>query len=112
MEAPRGPQSLAKAISEVIALRGLAHEGSFARVAAAWREIAGEAIASGTRATAVNRGVLQVLVNSAPLLSELASFHKAVFVKAFKERYADLKIRDIKFKLRGEMKGSGDGTAT
>ena len=107
MAAAPGPQPLSKAISEVIALRGLAHEGSFARVAAAWREVAGEAIAAGTRATAVNRGVLQVLVNSAPLLSELASYHKPAFVKVFKERHADLKIRDIKFKLRGEMTGTG-----
>lgn len=108
MEGSRGPQPLSKAISEVIALRGLANAGADAQVAAAWKDVAaavaGEALAAGTRATTINRGTLQVSVNSAPLLGEVVSFHKPQLIKLIKDRYPHLKVRDIKFRLKGDLK--------
>ncbi|MEX0702574.1 MAG: DUF721 domain-containing protein [Planctomycetales bacterium] len=103
MKRPRrsGPESLGKALSELVALRGLARPRGEAQLADAWRRIAGPRISSATKALGVRRGVLHVAVSNSPLLSELASFHKSSLLAAFQRDHADLKIRDLKFRLNG-----------
>lgn len=98
-----GPQHLSKALSQLIALRGLAGVRGESQLATVWKEVAGEKIAAGTRVLGINRGVLQVAVGNSPLLSELAAFHKGALLAALQERHADLKIRDLKFKLKGDL---------
>jgi predicted nucleic acid-binding Zn ribbon protein len=99
-----GPQPLSQALSELIALRGLARVRGESQLAAIWQEVAGATIASSTRVIGVNRGALHVAVANAPLLSELASFHKASLLEALRERHGHLKIRDLKFRLKGDMR--------
>jgi hypothetical protein len=108
MQGPRGPQPLSSAIAQVVAMRGLAQEGSRTQLATAWRDVAkqvaGEAIVRSTRVINLNRGVLVIAVASAPVLGELVSFHKSALLKALKEHHGDLKIRDLKFKQQGDLK--------
>lgn len=112
MEGARGPQSLGQTIAQVVALRGIAQEGSNARLAAAWKDVAGqvagESIVRATRVINLNRGVLLIAVGSAPVLGELASYHKAALLAELKERHADLRIRDLKFRQQGDMKAKRD----
>lgn len=94
---------VSQALSELIALRGLARLRGESQLADVWKQIAGPHIARNTRVIGINRGALQIAVTNAALLSELASFHKASLLQALQANHADLKIRDLKFRLRGEL---------
>ncbi len=97
-----GPQPLARALAELIALRGYARSGGDAQLQQAWCSAAGPLFSRQSRALAVKRGVLQVAVAHSPLLSELASFHKQTILQTLQSQHPDLKIRDLKFKLDSE----------
>src|SRR5262245_28134902 len=103
MAASRGPQPLSQALSELIALRGYARVQGDAQLQSAWAAVAGGAIARQTRAVAIRRGVLQVAVASAPLLSELAGFYRAAFVEKLRQAHSHLRIRDLKFRLDSDL---------
>ena len=96
-------EHLSKALSELIALRGLARVGGDSQLAAVWSEIAGEQIAGRTKVLGLKRGVLHIGVNSSALLGQLASFHKQSLLRQLKQQ-RELKIRDLKFELRGDLK--------
>jgi predicted nucleic acid-binding Zn ribbon protein len=101
----REPQPLAQAISELIALRGLARVRGRTQLAEVWAQVAGERIAACTRPIEVRRGALHVAVTNAAMLGELASYHKSTLLQALQKHHADLRIKDIKFKLRTEVPG-------
>ena len=98
-----GPQRLALALSELIAVRGYARVQGNARLQSAWETVAGAAISRQTRAIAVKRGVLQVSVASAALLSELAGYYRVAFLKKLQADHVDLRIRDLKFRLDSDV---------
>ena len=98
-----GPLHLSQALSELVALRGLARVQSGSQLEAAWNNTAGAAIASATRVQGIRRGVMQVAVGNAPLLGELASFHKKTLLEAFRKDHPHLKVRDLKFVLKGDI---------
>lgn len=98
------PNRLSDVLSELIALRGLARSGSDGQLQAVWNEIAGPGIASQTRPQTVKRGILHVAVSNAALLNELVSFHKRSLLAALKERQPQLKIRELKFRLKSDMR--------
>jgi hypothetical protein len=97
------PQPLSAALSQLIAMRGLARAGGDAQLTEIWKSLAGPKIAGATRVLNIHRGVLHVAVTNAPLLSELASFHKSSLLAALTEEYPHLRIRDLKFRLRGDL---------
>src|SRR6516225_5339989 len=94
-----GPQRLALALSELIAQRGYARVRGDAQLQSAWAETAGATIARLTQVVAIRRGVLHVAVAHAPLMSELAGFYRQTLLQKLQEKHADLRIRDVKFKL-------------
>jgi predicted nucleic acid-binding Zn ribbon protein len=106
---------LARALSELIAQRGYARVHGDAQLQSAWNEAAGPAVARQTRALAIRRGVLHVAVDHAPLLAELAGYYRQAILEKLTRRYADLKIRDLKFKLdsgiadRNKARAAGAG---
>jgi predicted nucleic acid-binding Zn ribbon protein len=100
----RPPKQLSESLSEIVALRGLAKREGDTQLAEIWSNVAGKRISQSTRVIAIKRGVLNVGVRSAPLLSELAAFQKTELLEALQKQHADLKIRDIKFVLQGHMK--------
>jgi predicted nucleic acid-binding Zn ribbon protein len=103
MASSPGPQRLAQALSELIGYRGYARVQGNAQLQSAWTAVAGTAVARQTRAVAIKRGVLQVSVASAPLLSELAGFYRVAFIEKLKELHADLRIHDLKFRLDSDL---------
>ena len=103
MASSPGPARLSQALTELIAFRGYARVQGNAQLQSAWAAVAGGTIARQTRALAVKRGVLTIAVASAPLLSELAGFYRTAFLEKFRECHADLRIRDLKFRLDSEI---------
>lgn len=106
MSAASGPEHLSRALSDLIALRGLAGVRGQAQLNADWNEVAGETFAAQTKVLGVKRGVLNIGVSNSALLSELASFHKITLIEKLRERRPDLHLRDVKFRLNGQL-GSG-----
>ncbi|MBS0264250.1 MAG: DUF721 domain-containing protein [Planctomycetes bacterium] len=100
----RDPQRLTQALSQLIALRGYARPQGEAQLQKAWREIAGTLIGRQTRAVAIRRGVLHVSVANSALLAELNGFHRQSLLEKLTEQHADLKIKDLKFKLDSSIK--------
>ena len=94
-----GPVHLSEALSDLIALKGLAQFRGLEQLQAIWNELAGEKIASQTRILKCRQGVLLVGVTNAPLLSELAGFHKGALLNGLQRRRSDIEIRDLKFRL-------------
>jgi hypothetical protein len=95
-----GPEHLANALARLIALRGLARVKGEAQLKDIWNEVAGERIAGHTRVLEIRRGVLQIGVANAPMLGELASFHKLTLLTKLQTDHPNLKIRDLKFLLK------------
>lgn len=108
-----GPRSLSQALSNLIQIRGYARVQGDAQLQSAWAAVAGATIARQSRAVGIKRGVLQVSVGSAPLLSELAGFYRVAFLEKLREQFADLKIRDLKFRLDSDLgqRRGGSGPA-
>lgn len=100
---PGDPQSLGAALSQLIALKGLANSRGDAQLAETWKNVAGERIADRTVVLGVHRGVLQIGVVSSAMMNELAAFHKGRLVEELKDKHAELKVKDIKFRLRGDL---------
>ena len=94
-----GPQRLSSALAELIARRGYARVRGDAQLQSAWAEAAGATIARQTRVLASRRGGLHVAVDHAPLLSELAGYYRQALLVKLQETHAELRIRDLKFKL-------------
>jgi hypothetical protein len=97
------PESLSRAVTELIALRGWAQLQGHARLVDAWKTAAGSPIAGATRVLGVRRGVLQIAVGNSPLLSELVAYHKSSLLAVLSRDCPELKIRDLKFVLRGSL---------
>jgi predicted nucleic acid-binding Zn ribbon protein len=101
--AERGPQSLKGVLSELITLRGWARSKGNAQLQQVWRETAGPQFAPATRATAIKNGILHVGVGNAPLLSELAGYHKHELLQSLQTKHPELRIRDLRFKLDSDL---------
>jgi len=74
-------------------------------LASIWKEIADQETAVHSRVIGLRRGILQVEVDSAARLQELASFKKPLLLEALKEALSKRHIRDIRF-----IHGSGPGS--
>lgn len=99
----RGPERLSHALTDLIAARGWAQVQGDARLAEAWKTAAGAPIAAATRVLGFRRGVLQVAVGNSPLLSELAAYHKPSLLAALSQECPELKVRDLKFVMKGNL---------
>ena len=106
MAAAPQPQHLSNALSEFIALRGLARSCSNEQLDAIWRDIAGSVVASQTKVQGIKRGVMQVNVSNSTLLSELAMFHQFSILKALQEKHSNLNVHKLKFRLQTNSKGT------
>lgn len=100
------PQHVGKVLSELIALKGLARVHGIEQLQQAWKTVAGDDVGRHSRVIELSRGVLQVGVSNSAVLNELAGFHKQVFLEQLQQQFSHLKIRDIKFRLKTELKPS------
>ena len=105
MGAVSNPIRLSEALSELIAVKGLAQIKGFEQLQAIWNETSGHKIASETKVLKFRRGVLLVGVSSAPLLSELVGFHKTSLLNSLQKNHLGLEIYDLKFRLVSSIAG-------
>lgn len=99
MNRTEGPQKLASAISELVALRGLARVRGESQLTGIWEQVAPQ-WSGRTRVLGVKRGVLRIAVGSAPLRSELQSFHRQKLLAALQTAAPHLALKDVKFVLQ------------
>ncbi len=98
------PQPLAKVLSELIALKGLARVHGNEQLQLAWKSVAGDNISRCSAVIGLTRGVLEIGVANTAFLSELASFHKAKLLETLQQQHPHLKIRELKFRLKTDLK--------
>lgn len=99
-----GPLHISQAVAELFALRGYAREQGSAQLQNVWDTVAGAEIARQTRVQGISRGVLQVGVGNASLLGELAGFHRTGLLKSLQAQHPELRIKDLKFRLKSDIK--------
>ncbi len=99
MHPPKKPKQLRDAISELIAVRGLARAGADTELREAWIAISGDRVSKNTRVIGLKRSVLEIAVFNSAMLSELASFQKHTLLKEYKKQYPKHGVKDIRFKL-------------
>ena len=98
------PQPLGKVLSELIALKGLARVQGTQQLQQAWQSAAGNEFAKNSAVIGLSRGVLQIGVSNTGLLSELASFHKHTLLENLQQQQPQLKIKELKFRLKTNVK--------
>lgn len=100
------PSPLGDVLSNLFALRGYGRVQADRQLHDAWKEAAGPSLTGQTRVLALKNGVLQIGVSNSALMSELASFQKPELLQRLQQSAPALRIRDLKFRLRGDL-GSG-----
>jgi predicted nucleic acid-binding Zn ribbon protein len=94
----KAPQTIGAILNELMARRGFARVQSAGALQAAWGEAVGELMAKHTRAGAVKRGRLEVVVANSALVQEL-SFRKVSIVEALGRSLPDERIKDLRFRV-------------
>ena len=95
------PSRLSSALTELIALRGYARFEENRQYHTAWKAVAQEEWQAQARVSRVTRGQMIIEVDHAPLLSELSGFHAQHLLRRLQTEFAPLKIRNLKFRLKG-----------
>jgi predicted nucleic acid-binding Zn ribbon protein len=93
-----GPEPLKEILSRVFTLRGWGRRSARLHLERAWESAVGVKDAEQTRVLGLKRGVLEVEVNSAVLLQELAQYQKRRLLEALRARLNDTTIADLRFK--------------
>lgn len=94
----KGPQPIANVLAELMARSGLGRVQSAVDLQKAWQEAAGPMAGRYTRAGAVRRGKLEVVVANSTFMQEL-NYQKKAIVDALARLLPDQKIKDLRFRL-------------
>lgn len=97
------PDTLGSVLSRLFASRGYGRAQGDRQLHAAWAQVAGEETARQTKVIVLRNGILQIGVANAALLSELVSFLKPELLEKLRTGFPELKVRDIRFKHRGDL---------
>jgi predicted nucleic acid-binding Zn ribbon protein len=94
----RGPEPLREILSRLFTARGWGRRQERLRLEEAWAEAIGPDGARHTRVGAIRRGVLEVTVDSAALMQELASFQKRRLLEELRRRLPRTPLTDLRFR--------------
>ncbi len=94
----KGPELFKEILSRLFAARGWGRRQGRLHLEKAWAEAAGPEFAEHTRVSGLRRGVLEVEVNSAVLLQELAHFHKRRLLEQLRGRLPGTTVNDLRFR--------------
>jgi predicted nucleic acid-binding Zn ribbon protein len=97
-EMDKGPEPIGEILSRLFMARGWGRRQGRLRLEQAWAEAAGSQLAEHTRVGALRRGVLEVEVDNAVLLQELAHYHKRRLLEQLRGRLAELTLTDLRFR--------------
>jgi predicted nucleic acid-binding Zn ribbon protein len=94
----RGPEPVGEILSRLFTARGWGRVQERLRLERAWADAAGGDVAAHTRAGALRRGVLEVTVDNAVLLQELAHYHKRRLLEQLRRRLPGTPLTDLRFR--------------
>jgi predicted nucleic acid-binding Zn ribbon protein len=95
---PHGPEKLSEILSRLFTARGWGRRQGRIQLEQAWKEAAGIDVAAHTQIGALRRGVLEVTVDNAVLLQELAHFHKRKLLEQLRGRLPGTPLTDLRFR--------------
>ena len=100
-----GPENLKEILSRLFAARGWARRQGRLHLERAWETAVGPEFAPHTRLAAIRRGVMEVEVDNAVLMQELAMFHKRKLLAQLRELLKGTTLSDLKFKAGNWQSG-------
>ncbi len=96
-ENPEGIENLGDVLGRLFAARGWGRKTERLRLEQAWASVAGE-LATQTRVLVLRRGVLEIEVNNAVLMQELAQFRKRSLLELLRKGLPGISLTDLKFR--------------
>ena len=93
-----GPEPLREILARLFVARGWGRRQGRLHLEQAWADAVGPKHASQTRVLGLKRGILEVEVNGAILLQELAHYHKRKVLERMRERLPNHPLTDVKFR--------------
>jgi predicted nucleic acid-binding Zn ribbon protein len=93
-----GPEPLREVLARLFAARGWGRRQARLHLEQAWNDAVGPKHSPSTRVLGLRRGILEVEVNSAILLQELAQFHKRKLLARLRERLPNHTLSDVRFR--------------
>jgi predicted nucleic acid-binding Zn ribbon protein len=94
----KGPEPLSEILSRLFAARGWGRRQDRLRLETAWGEAIGAAGSRHTRVAALRRGVLEIWVDNAVLLQELAHYQKRRLLEQLRGRLPGVTLTDLRFR--------------
>jgi predicted nucleic acid-binding Zn ribbon protein len=94
----RGPEKIADVLGRLFTSRGWGRKNDRMRLESAWEDAVGEELLKNTRVLGLKRGVLEIDVKNAVLMSELTQFHKRGLLAKLRKTLAGVTLTDIKFR--------------
>ena len=94
----KGPELFREILDRLFAARGWGRRQAQLHLERAWEEAAGPEFAGQTRVSGLRRGVLEVEVDNAVLLQELAHFHKRRLLEQLRRRLPGTTLTDLRFR--------------
>ena len=94
----RGPEKIADVLGRLFTSRGWGRKNDRMRLEVAWADAVGEELLKNTRVLGLKRGVLEIDVKNAVLMSELTQFHKRGLLAKLRKTLAGVTLTDIKFR--------------
>ena len=92
------PKRIGNIVADLIARRGYARVIAATTCADAWATAAGPQLVKFSRAGAIKRGVLEVMVANSTMMQEM-TYQKTSLIKKLTELMPDENIRDVKFRV-------------
>jgi predicted nucleic acid-binding Zn ribbon protein len=94
----RGPERLGEILSRLFAARGWGRRQGRLHLEKVWAQAVGPEVAAHTRPASLRRGVLEVIVDNAVLLQELAHFHKRRLLEQLRRQLPGTPLIDLRFR--------------
>jgi predicted nucleic acid-binding Zn ribbon protein len=94
----KGPERVGEILGRLFTARGWGRSQERLRLEQAWSEAAGADHAQHTRIGSLRRGVLEVIVDNAVLLQELAGFHKRRLLQQLRRLLPNTTVTDLRFR--------------
>jgi predicted nucleic acid-binding Zn ribbon protein len=98
LTAEKGPELVGEILSRLFVARGWGRRQDRLRFEEAWSEVVGPEGAAHTRLGALRRGVLEIVVDNAVLMQELAHFQKRRLLEELRGRLPEKTLTDLRFR--------------
>src|SRR5262245_63755931 len=93
-----GPERIGEVLSRLFTVRGWGRRSARLHVEKAWEQAAGPQFAEHTRLINIRRGVLEIEVDNAIMLQELAHYHKRRLLAGLRKSLPDMTLTDLRFR--------------